>query len=203
MAGILRTSIFLNFQKKFKERCKRLFIEAYYSSKRNKSIALDFDENDITSILHNYIERNPKRQKWKILTNIENHLFDNSIKKTKGFAAKFSRIDMRFANISWLKNEYIYYVEAKNLKSKDSGLKRRYIDTGIDNFLEGGKYYQCDGLLVGYVLGGQIDECISGVNKLLEKDKREKEIILNISSITYESNHIERTLEHLFLDFVN
>ena len=52
---------------------------------------------------------------------------------TKGFAAKFSRIDVRFGKF-WQNNEYKYYIEAKNLKSNDSGLKRR---------LEGTKkYYQ-------------------------------------------------------------
>jgi hypothetical protein len=205
MAGTLTSSIFLNFQNKFEQRCITLFKDAFNTSISNQSVALNFDENDITAILHNFIDENPKRKKWRISTNVEQFLFDKTITPLKGFAAKFSRIDMRFTNVSWLKNEYIYYVEAKNLKSKskDSGLKRRYIKTGIDNFLIGGKYNQCDGLLVGYILEGKTDDCVSGVNKLLKKDKRETEVIFNIKDISYQSNHSDRNIKHLFFDFVN
>lgn len=204
MAGTLKASIFLNFQNKFEQRCIALFENAYQTSITNNIIELDFDENDITAVLHKYINENPKRRKWSIVTNIENFIYDETIVPEKGFAAKFSRIDMRFTNISWLKNEYIYYVEAKNLKSKDSDLKRRYIDTGIDNFLVGGRYYKCDGLLVGYILEGTMYKCVDeGVNKLLKKDKRESEIIFYTKSNTYQSNHPERNLKHLFFDFVN
>jgi hypothetical protein len=204
MAGTLYTTIFLNFQNKFEERCITLFTEAYNTSISNQSIALSFDENDITAILHNYINENPKRKKWLISTDAENHQFDNTVIPEKGFAAKFSRIDMRFTTFWNNKNEYTYYVEAKNIKSKDSGLKRRYINTGIDNFLVGGKYNQCDGLLAGYILEGKTDDCISGVNKLLKKDKREtEEVFFNIKENNYQSNHKERNLKHLFFDFAN
>lgn len=203
MAGTLSSSIFLKFQNNFENRCIILFTEAYYTSINNNSIELNFDENDVTAILHTYVNENPKRINWRISTNVENFNFDKNIIPYKGFAAKLSRIDVRLTNISWLKNEHIYFVEAKNLKSNDSGLKRRYIDTGIDNFLVGGKYHHCNGLLVGYILEGKIDECVDGVNKLLKKDKRETEYIFNIENINYQSNHTERNLKHLFFDFVN
>ena len=45
---------------------------------------------------------------------------------------------MRYSTF-WEGEEYKYFVEAKNLKSKVSSLKRRYIATGIDNFLTGDK----------------------------------------------------------------
>lgn len=204
MAGTLKASIFLNFQNKFEQRCIALFESAYQTSITNNIIELDFDENDITAVLHKYIDENPKRRKWSIVTNVENFIYDESIIPVKGFAAKLSRIDMRFAKIDWLKNEYTYFVEAKNLKAKDSKLKRRYIDTGIDNFLRGGKYFECNGLLVGYIMEGTIEECIDkGVNNLLKKDNRESEIILKTENFSYQSNHSKRNLKHLFFDFVN
>ncbi|WP_198512296.1 hypothetical protein [Flavobacterium sp. 1] len=182
-----------------------MFIEAYYTSISNKSIGLDFDENDITANLHNYIDENPKRKVWGISTNLENYIFDNDVTYNKGFAAKFSRIDMRYATF-WKGEEYKYFVEAKNIKVNDSGLKRRYITTGIDNFLMGGKYFDCEGFLVGYILEGTVDNCVIGINKLLIMDKREKETILSpLSSVngSHFSNHNEKELSHLFLDFVN
>lgn len=202
MAGTLNTSIFLKFQNKFKDRCITLFIEAYYTSISNKSTFLDFDENDITAILHNYIDENPKRKGWEISTNLENYLFDKEATYIKGFAANFSRIDMRYAAF-WKGEEYKYFVEAKNLKSNDSGLKRRYITTGIDNFLVGGRYFECEGFLVGYILEGTVDNCVEGINKLLQKDQRGNETIYKLSIDNCFSNHNNKRLFHLFLDFVN
>ncbi|TDE45537.1 hypothetical protein E0I26_06205 [Flavobacterium rhamnosiphilum] len=202
MAGTLTTSIFLKFQDKFKGRCTTLFIEAYYTSISSKSIFLDFDENDITAILHNYIDENPKRKGWGISTNLENYLFDKEATYIKGFAANFSRIDMRYTAF-WKGEEYKYFVEAKNLKVNDSGLKRRYIATGIDNFLADGKYFECEGFLVGYILEGTVDNCVEGINKLLQKDQRGNETIYKLSIDNYFSNHNNKRLFHLFLDFVN
>lgn len=206
MAGTLKTSIFLNFQNKFKERCITLFIEAYTTSISSKSVTLDLHENDITAILHNYIDENPKRLKWNISTNPESHIFDKYAGYTKGFAAKFPRIDMRFANI-WQGAEHKYFMEAKNLRSNDSSLKRRYIETGIDNFLTTGSYHKCDGFLVGYILEGTIDNCVEGINKLLKKDKRKDEKIEKtltpLSIDKYSSIHNGEELFHLFLDYVN
>ena len=63
-------------------------------------------------------------------------------------------------------------MEAKNLKEKDSDLKRRYIDTGINSFVS--KRYE-NGCLLGYVLEGDLDKTVAGVNKLLKKDDRGSE----------------------------
>lgn len=207
MAGILTTSIFLKFQNKFSEMCIVLLIDAYHTTITDKSISLDFEENDITAILHQHIEENPKKIKWKIFTNREENLFDKNSIQVKGFAAKFSRIDMRFSKY-WDTEEFKYYVEAKNLKSKDSSSKRRYITTGINNFLNGGKYENCDGLLVGYVLEGSLEDCKEGINKLLLIDKRQNEII-NFNNVVinnhkiYESTHSQRNIKHLFFDYLN
>ncbi len=207
MAGSLNSSIFLNFQNKFKERCTTLFIEAYYTSISNNSISLDFEENDITAILHNYIDENPKRKKWQIFTNREDYQFEKKDNQSKGFAAKFSRIDMRFTKF-WECEEYKYFIEAKNLKLSDSGLKRRYINTGIDNFLKGGKYFDCDGFLVGYILEGSVENCVEGINKLLKKDKRENEKIEKFSSFlsidSYFTFHPKKKeIYHLLLSYIN
>ena len=198
MAGNLNPSIFLSIQDIFKKRCTTLFSEAYEASLSNKSISLDFEENDITAILHNYIDENPKRKKWKIFTNREDYQFDKNAIQIKGFAAKSSRIDMRYSTF-WKSEECKYYVEAKNLKVNDSGLKRRYITTGIDNFLDGGKYFYCEGFLVGYILEGTINQCVEGINKLLKKDRRENEII----GEKHFSFFFWKEIFHLLLNYVN
>ena len=70
--------------------------------------------------------------------------------------------------------EYEYFFEAKNLKQNNSALKRRYINTGIDNFVSR-KY--ANGSLIGYLLEGKIDETIKGINSLIVKDKRHTETL--------------------------
>ena len=206
MAGTLSSFIFRDFQNKFNNLCINLLIDAYHSSISGNSISLDFEENDITAILHHYIDENPKRKEWEIFTNREEYLFDKDSIQVKGFAAKFSRIDMRYSTF-WEGEEYKYFVEAKNLKVNDSSLKRRYITTGIDNFLSGGKYSDCDGFLVGYILEGTVEDCKEGINKLLIRDKREKEVIdkrsVFLSIDSHFSTHQEKTIYHLFLNYVN
>lgn len=206
MAGSLNASNFIKIQNTFKERCVTLFVEAYHTSIANKSVQLDFDENDITKILNHYIDQNLKRKEWKISSTLEYYLFDEEVQFEKGFAAKSSRIDLRFTKF-WQKEEFKYYIEAKNLKSNDSGLKRRYITTGIDNFLTGGKYFNCDGFLVGYILEGTVDSCVDGVNSLLKRDGRVSEILTsqtsNVSIDNRFSKHSEKDIFHLFLNYVS
>ena len=137
MAGKLNINTFKKIKDIFFSNCTSLLIEAYHTSKSDEVIFQNFDENDITAILHHYIDVNPKRKILEISTNIEHHIFNNTKKYSKKFASKFARIDLRFSTF-WKREEYIYFIEAKNLKASDSGLKRRYINTGIDNFLKGG-----------------------------------------------------------------
>ena len=191
------------FRNAYEQKCYKLIISAYQTSLKEEVIQLDWNENDISSELHKHIKNNPLRIKWKISTNVEAHL-PNDISKTKGFANKFPRIDFRLAVFS-KNDEYEYFFEAKNLKQNDSALKRRYIDTGIDNFTSG-KYI--NGSLIGYLLDGKINETINGINRLLEKDERSSESLTrkdnDLINFYYESYHSEiGVLKHLIFDFTS
>lgn len=194
----------INYKKAFEQKCFWLIIEAYQTSLTEKVIQLDWNENDISSEIHKYIKANPLRLKWKVFSNVEAHIPNEKLPKEKGFADKFPRIDFRLTTFS-KSEEFEYFFEAKNLKQNDSALKRRYIDTGINNFVSG-KYK--NGSLIGYLLEGKTDETINGLNSLLEKDNRNTEV-LNIKSdkllnAIYESNHSDiGTLRHLIFDFTN
>lgn len=199
----LNTTVYEKFKNAFEQRCFRLIVEAYQTSLNEKVIQLNWNENDISSELHKCLIGNPFRKKWKVSTNVESHIPKN-IPKTKGFADKYPRIDFRLTTFS-RSDEYEYFFEAKRLKQNDSVLKRRYINTGIDNFVS--KKYE-NGSLIGYLLEGKTDETVKGINSLLEKDKRNTEI-LNFRSnkllnAYYESNHSGiGTLKHLIFDFTN
>ena len=200
----LNKVIVASFKRGFEEKCFQLITESYASAMETKVIKLNWDENDITSELHKHIKENPLRLKWSIVTNVEQHLPKNDIEKEKGFASKLPRIDLRLVTIN-SSLEYEYHMEAKNLKEKDSSLKRRYIDTGIDNFVSI-KYE--NGCLLGYVLEGDLDKTVGGVNKLLKKDDRESE---SLKSKTYylhdkcfESKHPnEIVIRHFIFDFTS
>ncbi|TLP81855.1 hypothetical protein [Maribacter sp. ACAM166] len=192
------------FKRGFEEKCFQLITESYVSAMEAKVIKLNWDENDITSELHEHIKENPLRLEWSIVTNVEQHLPKDDIKKEKGFAAKLPRIDLRLVTIN-SSLEYEYHMEAKNLKEKDSGLKRRYIDTGIDNFVSN-KYD--NGCLLGYVLDGELDKTVDGVNKLLKKDERGLEYLkfrtYDLHDKYYESVHPNNLqIKHFMFDFTS
>lgn len=197
----LNRDIYEKFKNAFEQKCFQLIIQAFQTSLAEKTIHADSNENDISYLLHKHTEENPLRVKWKVSTTVEARI-PKGIPKEKGFADKFPRIDFRLTSfISCY--EYEYFFEAKNLKQNDSALKRRYIDTGIDNFVSG-KYNK--GSLIGYLLEGNPAETIKGINSLLKKDQREAEV-LHLKNNTwlktyYESNHSNiGTLKHLVFDF--
>ncbi|WP_375587545.1 hypothetical protein [Flagellimonas aurea] len=192
------------FKRGFEEKCFQLITESYVSAMETKVIKLNWDENDITSELNEHINENPLRLKWGIVTNVEQHLPKYDLEKEKGFAARLPRIDLRLVTIN-SSLEYEYNMEAKNLKEKDSGLKRRYIDTGINSFVS--KKYE-NGCLLGYVLEGDLDKTVGGVNKLLKKDDREPESLkpktYHLHNKYYESEHPDDIVtRHFIFDFTS
>jgi hypothetical protein len=199
----LDVNIYYKFKDAFEQKCFQLINEAYQISLSEKVIKLDWNENDISSELHKHIKENSLRLRWNVFTNVEAHIHKD-IPKEKGFADKFPRMDFRMATITSA-DEYEYFFEAKNLKQNDSRLKRRYIDTGIDNFVSG-KYI--DGSLVGYLLEGKTNKTIEGINRLLEKDKRDSEVLIfknnKLFKTYYESKHLEiGILKHLIFDLTS
>jgi hypothetical protein len=193
-----------SFKRAFEDNCIKLLVSAYHEAVMAKSINLNWEENDITAHLHEYIECNPFRLENHIVTNVEHHLKNNSSTKNKGFAAKYSRIDMRFV-VFKRTIEYKYFAEAKLLKEKDSKLKRRYITTGIDNFVSR-KYY--NGCLIAYLVDGILINVVEEINELLKNDKRDSEILIKNICKYYDKYYISEhssigTLKHYMFDFTS
>lgn len=200
----LNISISSKFKDAFQEKCFSLLIAAYKTTLTEKKIQLNWDENDISTELHEHITKNEQRIEWHISSNVEAHKATGNlgIQKVKGYSSKLPRIDFRFTTFQ-ARNEYEYFFEAKRLKTKDSHLKRRYINTGINSFISG-KY--SNGCLIGYVLSGSVSSNISSLNSLLLKDKRESETLEHVThplhNSFYESHHKNLgSLKHLLLDF--
>ena len=192
------------FKKSFETRCLRLLVDSFHSAIADKSISPDWKENDITSTLNNYISKNQIRLKWEIVNSREEYLFNENPQKTRGYADREYRIDMKLTTISSGK-EYVYYFEAKNLKENDTALKRRYIETGMDSF-SSGKYK--NGALIGYLLAGNLSNTVVGINNLLAKESRDSEILIQKEN-QYHDSYYESThesigiLKHIFFDFTS
>ncbi len=191
------------FKAAFEIKCAELISKAYKSIVNKGIDCSNLDENDITALIEREIKNNPQRLEWYITNSREYHLDDNR-QLNKGMAAKFPRIDMRFVTIN-SKKEYEYFFEAKNLKETDSASKKRYIDTGIDNFIT--QKYQ-NGSLIGYLIEGTPIGAIQGINVLLIKDGRVGECLeqmeVEFHCDFFQSNHPNLfRLQHYIFDFSN
>jgi hypothetical protein len=195
-------SIKKNFQKSFETRCFRLLGNAYDELNVQEGLqVINLNENDISELLNKKINKDQLSIEWSIVSTTEEKIFENQ-KIEKGFADKLSRIDFKMQTIHF-KQRFFYHVEAKNLKENDKPLMKRYIKTGIDNFLS--KKYS-NGCLVGYLLEGNVDSTILNINALIEDSHRNSEVLKKVNcdlhECYYESNHKEiEVLKHLILDF--
>ena len=198
----LSISIVETFRKSFETRCVTLLVTAYNTSIANADYLVSWDENDFTSMLEKSLEKDPQRVKWQINCTTEKHLHENVIQNYKGYANKESRIDMRLSTFSST-DEYFFYIEAKRLKESDNRLLKRYVDTGIDHYLTK-KYPQ--GVLLGYLVEGRIDNTVQKVNGILVKNNRANEILVrkphNIHDQYFESTHYDfGVISHFVFDF--
>lgn len=195
-------------------RCLTLLCDGYCVVKSKGSISIDKEEEDISKELLLSINANIKRMEWQIDIIPEYRLYKND-----GIAAKSAaRIDFRFS--SWSTNQWEYFAEAKNLIEFDSykagrktkisanQLHRRYIETGIDNYLSS-KYPQ-NGCLIGYILQGKTENIVSMLNICLCALNRKTELLqskdLEFAEFIscYVSSHEKfLSMKHLMFDFSN
>ena len=198
----LNKIVYEKFKKAFENKCFTLVCEAYQTTIDEKIVELNWNENDISEELYRKIDSNSKRLTYSISVHREDFQSKNVIRE-KGFADKLPRVDLRMSTIT-SNLEFKYFFEAKNLKQNSSSLKRRYIDEGINSFLTQ-KYPR--GCMLGYLLEGEVDKTVDGINSLLiNKDKREDEIMelkeIELYNHYYESNHPKiGALKHLIFDF--
>lgn len=217
MSGQLRQEIIERFKSKFESSCISLLLEGYEALKNSNRNINEETENNITAQLLGCMKSNPKRYDLQISVDREHYLDSEEIYAGLKDADKSLRIDIKYS--TWNSNkEYIYHVEAKNLAENNwkkksvktpvdaEKLQKRYIDTGINNFVSG-KY--SNGCLVGYILEGTTSNIVIKLNLLLKKEKREKEK-LTISSaygpgdfhyVSYYNSKIPILLKHFFLLF--
>ncbi|MDD3321932.1 MAG: hypothetical protein PHS59_10870 [Paludibacter sp.] len=197
----LNNYIVKKFRQAFEEDCIELIFNAYSIALSEKKYQLNWLENDISELLSYYVNISQLSIDKEITCKTEKKLFSEPSNIEKGFADKLPRIDFVYTKI-WSKLRFECFMEAKRLKEKDSKLKRAYINEGMDRFIST-KYPI--GCMLGYLLEGKTKETIIGINSLLEKDKRNTEILIvksnKLLNTYYESNHSEiGLLKHLIFE---
>ncbi len=218
MVNKVSAQYYKSASKNFALLCISLFVNAYKLAIVDNRHEVDWKENSFTNYLVSFIRSNPTTTKNKLFVKVQVEPENNNlpVEGTIDDPDKQPCIDIWYGN--WGKTCNEYFIEAKIISDKDwvksdgskvssSKLRRRYISTGIENFIS--KRYP-KGCLAGYVLKSKTIDCVSGINRLLIKDGREKEILINSiiidkfnNSFTSTHNHEFGTivLKHIFLEF--
>jgi len=219
MTGNLKPFISESFEESFVYNCLVLIGKAYKFIKENAGISMDWEEENISATIFDYIDKSENAITWNINISDEHRLYYSAILTGKKPAKTAARIDFRLTT-NWIeqKKRLEYFVEAKNLIESDSHktgrktrinackLHVRYVETGIDNFVSG-KYPQ-KGCLVGYVLQGEPTVIVEKINDCLHNKNRTTERLQVMDSTIqdleycYQSTHGNGIIiEHFLLKF--
>ena len=208
-----------NVDSNFEQACLWIMTEAFKRMKQEKRYDLTWKETCFSACLVGHMREIRQQEDIALRIDPESHLYLETICKGTEDPDTAPRIDIKISG-GWVHEDEYYGVEAKILVGKDwrtrdaSYLRRRYIATGIDNFVNGQYSDKMDrGCIAGYVVQGSASEIASKINNLLIHDRRDKEKMMNRHSINgcldcYQSNHIRTTdneeieLHHIFLTFV-
>jgi len=186
--------------------CMTLFVDAFNQTLNDKVYSYEWDEDQYTTHICGYLNKLKIHGQWYVSP--QQPYYTKKHYQGEEHPSKAPRPDIHFEKYVFAKQKpFEFTIEAKNIKSNDSHLKCRYIDTGIENFKS--KRYP-HGCLAGYVVEGTADECTKAINSLLEKRNRNTEILSlkgfteNIYT-TYVSEHasgdMKIELKHIFLEF--
>lgn len=211
---MLNQNIINAFRLQFQNNCISLLLDGYNSAYNGGSSFKENDENEITVKLVGLMKSNQNSKDYKIDIVREYYLDDTSTYSGAKHPDNSPRIDIRFMNWS-TEDKLEFFMEAKNLAENDwvksggtkinaSKLIKRYVETGINNFVSG-KYK--NGCLVGYVLEGNAIGVTRKLNDYLTKQKRTKEHLLHTQNHNFinnfSSHHLGTScelLEHFFLE---
>lgn len=183
--GAVDPSVAAEVKTIFEQRCVDLLEWACLTLKSGKGVNVDWGEENITANIYVLIHDSQQSIDYDIHIECEHSFFDQDILDNKKKAKSASRIDMVFQH-NWSGQRYSFYVEAKNLietdaqktgrktKLRASSILDRYIETGIDHYLN--KYYPL-GCMLGYVLNGTIAGIVQALNTILIGKSRASEIL--------------------------
>lgn len=180
-------------------------IKSEYKADEGKS------EDKITEDWYAFIQ-----QRWfreNRATVIKLHLYpvtqhmDETMAKPRGQAPK---IDFCFR--TWASDDRYFGAECKNLAEGNAYLNKRYIDTGVENYISG-RYgsFSTENALIGYVLKGSLPGIVKTLGEKIKENDDAGGLSRDITYIEphYFSRHVRRSdgkeikIDHLFFDFTD
>ena len=203
----------------FKQACLWIMTEAFKRMKREKRYELTWKETRFSACLVGYMRKIRHEKDIRLRIDPESHLYREEMLNCTEDPDTAPRIDIKISG-GWVREDVYYGIEGKVLVENNwitrnaSYLRRRYIATGIDNFVNGRYSDKMDmGCMVGYVVQGRASGIASKINNLLARDGRNKEKMMNPHSIngcsdccqskhTRTTDNTEIELHHVFLTFV-
>jgi len=207
-----------NVDSNFEQACLWIMTEAFKRMKLEKRYDLTWKETCFSACLVGHMQKIRHEKDIRLRIDPESHLYRKEMLNCTEDPDTAPRIDIKISG-GWVREDVYYGIEGKilvenNWRTRDASyLGRRYIATGIDNFVNGRYSDKMDiGCMVGYVVQGSASEIASKINNLLIRDGRNKENMMfnaiDVCSDCYISKHIRTTdykeieLRHVFLTFV-
>lgn len=202
----------------FERACLMLLTEAFKRMKEEGTFDLSWKETCFSARLIGYMRKIRKENDIALRIEPESYLYQKEICEGSFDPDRAPRIDIKVSG-GWVYEDVYYGMEAKivveqNWQTRNAnGLCRRYIETGVDNFVNG--HYSDKiprGCIMGYVVQGNAQTIATNINNLLRGRRRNEEImrnhyVFNDCSDCYLSNHTRITdlqavdLRHVFLTF--
>lgn len=205
-----------NIDDNFENLCLWLFIESYKIMFSQGDFDENWKETKFSAKLIGYMRRIRDENLLALRIDPEGYLYTEAILYGDDDADTSPRIDIKISG-NWSHEDYYYAIEAKILiennwnKKEHTYLKKRYIETGIDNYVEGRYSEKVNkGCLCGYILEGNVNNIVTDINSILTVNERTTEILVRIPQINvckdcFQSKHIRSTddseinLKHIFL----
>jgi hypothetical protein len=207
-----------NVDADFEQACLWLLTEAFKHMKQDALYDLSWKETRFSARLVGYMQKIRKQEDLRLQIDLESYLYRKEILEGLEDPDTAPRIDIKISG-SWVYEDIYYGIEGKILiqidwqTRREYDLRARYIDTGIDNFVNG--KYSPDvsrGCVVGYVVQGIAFNIRQKINDLLIHRQRNNETLENRHTINscldcYRSEHTRITdkkkleLYHVHLTF--
>jgi hypothetical protein len=214
----LKRTIINAFNNEFERRCVILVADAYLSAQEANCIDITCDEEYMSAVLFDYIDKSSQSVEWSINLAPEYCEYKGIILKKKPTKKNTPKISMKFGG--WTnKINLNYFVETTNIieavrpqnkKSRFqnpvtiSELHIHYI-TKIDNCLS--NTYPVRGCIIAYILQGDAKYTVNCLNHYLCDRNKAPEILkkyfprLKQLDACYFSTHGNCSIQHLMLDF--
>lgn len=207
-----------NVDADFEQACLWLLTEAFKLMKQDALYDLSWKETRFSAHLVGYMQKIRKHEDLRLRIDPESYLYRKEILESLEDPDAAPRIDIKISG-GWVYEDIYYGIEGKILVETDwrtrraSNLRARYIDTGIDNFVNGRYSPEVPrGCVVGYVVQGTAFNIGQKINDLLIYRGRNDERLENRHAINtcpncYRSMHTRVTdkkkleLCHIHLTF--